>query len=173
MIAWTPGTLFGERQPSSGPPVLAYHAPRKRVRASDMERAIAACLKDHGIIGREKRVQAVVLCAMLEAYVGYAPSARVLCDAVSRMRMRGEWVLSSFVDGGGYWIAASGDEVEAFLKPYHNYALSMLMVCARMRRLALPELRGQIWADLLEAYRETPDTEIQKEAVETARGAQT
>jgi hypothetical protein len=44
----------------------------------------------------------------------------------------------------GYFMTQTAEELEAVCRYYDNYALSSLHVSARLRRIALPELLGQM-----------------------------
>jgi hypothetical protein len=50
-------------------------------------------------------------------------------------------------DAGGYWLAASGSELEAYLDRQRRRALKILAKEARIRRMELPALLGQLAID--------------------------
>jgi len=47
-------------------------------------------------------------------------------------------------DPGGYWLAASSSELDGYLGRQHRRALRILAKEAKIRRMALPALLGQI-----------------------------
>lgn len=50
-------------------------------------------------------------------------------------------------DAGGYWLAASGSELEAYLERQRKRALKILAKEAKIRRVELPALLGQLALD--------------------------
>jgi len=50
-------------------------------------------------------------------------------------------------DSGGYWLAASGSELEAYLERQRRRALKILAKEAKIRRMELPALLGQLAID--------------------------
>ena len=76
-------------------------------------------------------------------------STRVLRKLVEELRREGVPICSSMQStGGGYYIAAAGSELEAYLKNLRKRALKALMLEAKLRNMALPKLIGQIQLNL-------------------------
>ena len=55
----------------------------------------------------------------------------------------------------GYYMVQTAEELEEVCKYYDGYALSSLHVSARLRKIALPELLGQLWLKLEEQHGNT------------------
>ena len=53
----------------------------------------------------------------------------------------GEWIGSCH---GGYYVIKTADELESACKYYHNYAMSLLHVEAKLRKTSLAALLGQL-----------------------------
>jgi len=51
-------------------------------------------------------------------------------------------------EGAGYYIAAVGSEMNEYLQRLHARALKILAMEARMRKITLPELLGQMRIDI-------------------------
>jgi len=50
--------------------------------------------------------------------------------------------------GGGYYIASTSGELNAFLEKYKSMALKKLSMCAAMKKTSLPEYLGQVQLEL-------------------------
>lgn len=71
--------------------------------------------------------------------------SRELRHLVTKMRRDGIPIISSDRrDRGGYKLADSPEELEAFCQRFRRRGLASLSVEAAIRRLALPELLGQL-----------------------------
>ena len=70
---------------------------------------------------------------------------------ITQMKKEGQAVMSSSSPiNGGYWIAASGSELDAFVKKDKLRALKILSRISNMKKVSLPELMGQMlieWND--------------------------
>lgn len=70
---------------------------------------------------------------------------------ITQMKKEGQAVMSSSSStNGGYWIAASGSELDAFVKKDKLRALKILSRISNMKKVSLPELMGQMlieWND--------------------------
>lgn len=70
---------------------------------------------------------------------------------ITQMKKEGQAVMSSSSPiNGGYWIAASGSELDAFVKKDKLRALKILSCISNMKKVSLPELMGQMlieWND--------------------------
>ena len=70
---------------------------------------------------------------------------------ITQMKKEGQAVMSSSSStNGGYWIAASGSELDAFVKKDKLRALKILSCISNMKKVSLPELMGQMlieWND--------------------------
>ena len=74
---------------------------------------------------------------------------RKLRDLITEMRDDGQPVMSnSSSSGGGYWIAASGSELNAYCDKGKRKAVGMLARIAKMKRVSLPEYLGQLQLEL-------------------------
>ena len=74
---------------------------------------------------------------------------RKLRDLVTEMRAQGQPVMSdSSHTNGGYWIAASASEVNAWCERSKIKALSILKRLASVKKISLPEFLGQMQLEL-------------------------
>lgn len=90
--------------------------------------------------GREKGI------GVAELSVVTGLSARTLREAISELRTRGHAVVGT--PETGYYIAQTPGEVEECCRFLRARALHSLTIEARLRRLALPELLGQLALEL-------------------------
>jgi hypothetical protein len=107
-----------------------------------------------GHVGREN---AIGMGELFEAVFGRAVGSRVqenlnatrdLRELITELRRLGIPILSSSSPGGsGYYLAESGPEMEGYLRRLRRRALGILGQEARLRRLALPELLGQMYLE--------------------------
>lgn len=51
---------------------------------------------------------------------------------------------SSSCTGGGYWVSSAGSELNGYCNGLRKKALKLLNIEARLRKLTLPELMGQL-----------------------------
>jgi biotin operon repressor len=70
---------------------------------------------------------------------------RKLRQLITRLRKEG-LPICSVVDqnGGGYYLASASSDIEDYLRRLRNQALRKLAIEARIRKVAMPELLGQI-----------------------------
>jgi hypothetical protein len=72
-------------------------------------------------------------------------ATRRLRKILTAMRHEGVPICSaSTTDGGGYYLAQAGSELEDYLARLHGRALRILVQEARLRKITLPELLGQM-----------------------------
>jgi hypothetical protein len=70
---------------------------------------------------------------------------RRLRHLITRLRNDGYPICSSSDgEGGGYYLASAGSELDDHCKRIHGRAMRLLVMEARLRKLSLPELMGQI-----------------------------
>jgi hypothetical protein len=70
---------------------------------------------------------------------------RRLRKLITRLRNDGYPICSSSdAEGGGYFLASAGSELDDHCKRIHARAMRLLVMEARLRKVALPELLGQI-----------------------------
>lgn len=89
--------------------------------------------RDHGI-------------SVAELSVVTGLSARTLREAISELRTRGHAIVGT--PETGYYIAQTPDEVQECCRFLRARAMHSLTIEARLRRLALPELLGQLALEL-------------------------
>jgi hypothetical protein len=70
---------------------------------------------------------------------------RPLRDVIEKLRRRGVPICS---DESGYWLAAAGSELEEFCARLRRRALKSLVQEARLKKIGLPELLGQMQLNL-------------------------
>ena len=74
---------------------------------------------------------------------------RPLRGILTRLRREGLPICSvSTQDGGGYYLASAGSDLEGYCRRLRNQALRKLLIESKLRNLALPELLGQISINL-------------------------
>ncbi len=74
---------------------------------------------------------------------------RRLREIITRLRAQGVPICSvADTEGGGYYLPAAGSEMEAYCGRLRSQALKKLTQEAVLRRVALPELLGQIQLNL-------------------------
>lgn len=70
---------------------------------------------------------------------------RTLRKLIEILRREGVPVCSSTKKGsGGYYLASAGSELEQYCRNLHNRALRVLVMEAKLRKIALPELLGEM-----------------------------
>jgi len=74
---------------------------------------------------------------------------RALRTLIQELRKEGVAICSACAyAGGGYYLAAAGSEMEDYLSRLRSRALRALALEARLRRITLPELLGQMQLNL-------------------------
>ncbi|MEM5789268.1 MAG: hypothetical protein AAGU11_18295 [Syntrophobacteraceae bacterium] len=70
---------------------------------------------------------------------------RKLRELVTKLRNEGYPICSSSdSEGGGYYLASAGSELADHCRRIHARAMKLLVMEAKLRKLSLPELMGQI-----------------------------
>jgi hypothetical protein len=70
---------------------------------------------------------------------------RKLRELITAMRNEGYPICStSDAEGGGYYLASAGSELDDHCKRIHARAMRLLVMEARLRKISLPGLVGQI-----------------------------
>lgn len=84
-----------------------------------------------------------------ESYAHRINDTRILRRMITELRQEGIAICSAANrNGGGYWLASAGSEVNTYCKKLHTRALSILKMEANIRKISLPELMGQMELDL-------------------------
>jgi hypothetical protein len=102
-------------------------------------------------IGRGK---AINMAALFTEVYGAPPrntitGTRRLREIITRLRTQGVPICSAAdMDGGGYYLPAAGSELEAYCGRLRSQALKKLKQEAELRKVALPQLLGQIQMNL-------------------------
>lgn len=119
-----------------------------------MDRALAV-LTEH--VGRPNAISAM---ALYKAIYDREPddaitATRCLRTVIQRLREQGRKVCSATASvGGGYYLASTRGELKEFCDKFHRRALTTLAQEARMKRIALPELLGQLslqyWKEMVQ-----------------------
>lgn len=74
---------------------------------------------------------------------------KALRKLITEMRREGQPVMSdSSSTNGGYWIAASASEINAYCEHTKKRALSILKRISTLKKVSLPEYLGQLQLDL-------------------------
>jgi hypothetical protein len=73
---------------------------------------------------------------------GYVVLTRQLREAVVQLRLEGHHVCAT--PENGYFLAANADELDATCLFLHERAMTSLKQVAAMKRISLPDLRGQL-----------------------------
>jgi hypothetical protein len=105
--------------------------------------AVLAALSRH--IGRENGATAEQLAReVTEHHMRYPASVltRQLREAVVQLRLEGHHVCAT--PENGYFLAASAEELDATCLFLHERAMTTLRQIAAMKRISLPDLRGQL-----------------------------
>lgn len=88
--------------------------------------------------------------ALFEAVYGVAPADKIrdtrkLRELITAMRKEGYPICStSDAEGGGYYLASAASELDDHCKRIHARAMRLLVMEARLRKMSLPGLVGQI-----------------------------
>jgi hypothetical protein len=112
------------------------------------------------------RARAISMTALHQAVFGRQVGDKIngtrrLRELVTRLKDDGVPICSkSDSDGGGYYLASAGSDLEDYCRRLRAQALRKLAIEAKLRRMALPELLGQISVAL--AREERPEAARQK-----------
>ena len=112
--------------------------------------AILAVLSRH--IGREKAIDMGALYSSVfgKDWQNKISDTRTLRKIITILRKEGVPICStSAKNGGGYYIAAAGSELEDYLARLRRRSLTALWMESRIRRIGLPEMLGQMQMNLL------------------------
>jgi len=104
-------------------------------------------------IGRERAIGMGELYEIVfdEDWENRINHTRRLRELITEARYEGVPICSdSARSGGGYWLAAAGSEMQDFLASFHRRAVRSLVLEARLRKISLPELLGQMQMNLEE-----------------------
>jgi len=94
-------------------------------------------------IGRANGARAAELVREVTGALAPDPVAeRRLRQVITELRLRGEHVCATPRDG--YFMAATDRELDETCEFLHDRALAGLAQIARMKRISLPDLRGQL-----------------------------
>jgi hypothetical protein len=97
-------------------------------------------------IGRENGATAEQLAREIAGYAAHASLTTVLTrqlrEAVVQLRLEGHHVCAT--PENGYFLAASAEELDATCLFLHERAMTSLKQIAAMKRISLPDLRGQL-----------------------------
>lgn len=84
-----------------------------------------------------------------EAYEHRINDTRRLRTLITELRREGIAICSKKSKSrGGYWLASAGSELDDYCESLHSEALKKLAQEARLRRMSLPALIGQIQMNL-------------------------
>lgn len=101
---------------------------------------LLVALRDH--IGRRKGVTAAALCRQVLGREPDGGDERQLRDVVTELRRAGHHVCAHPSDG--YYLAETAEELDATCAFLYGRAMSALEQIAAMRRVSVPDLRGQL-----------------------------
>ena len=97
---------------------------------------------------------AISMVKLYKAVYGKEPKdhisgTRQLRKLITELRREGAAICSTTEkDGGGYYLASAGSELEEYCKRLRKRALKALSIEAKLRKVTLPELVGQIKLNL-------------------------
>lgn len=73
---------------------------------------------------------------------------RLIRRLVTELRSEGMPIMSDCSSSGGYWVAASASEVNAFCNKDKSRALAILRRVASIKKVSLPDYLGQMQLEL-------------------------
>ena len=117
---------------------------KKKMTAEAREAAksrLKSALMDHVGRGRKVGMGELYEAVFDEAWSHRINDTRALRKLVSELRREGLRVCS---DTGGYWLAATDSELGDYLGRQHERAIRILAMEARIRRVSMPKLLGQM-----------------------------
>lgn len=118
--------------------------PKKIFSADDKSRLLSVLIRH---VGRERAIGMDVLSERVfgRPVRHKINDTRTLRALIDQLRADGEPILSTSTSaGGGYYIAAAGSETEEYLGRLHRRGLKPLALEAKIRKISLPELLGQM-----------------------------
>ena len=98
-------------------------------------------------VGEEKTIDMGELYSRVfnEAYTNKINNTRRLRMVITALRRKGVPIGStSAKNGGGYYLVRSGSELDAYCNRLRKSTLNRLWMEARMRKISMPELLGQM-----------------------------
>ncbi len=101
---------------------------------------LLAALRNH--IGQRNGITATALCREILHREPTAGDERHLRDLVVELRTAGHHVCAH--PGHGYYLAATIDELDQTCAFLHDRAMCSLVQVAAMKRVSVPDLRGQL-----------------------------
>lgn len=100
-------------------------------------------------IGRPKRIGMGALFREVTGrdYRHRINDTRLVRRLVTELRAEGMPICSEASNDGGYWLASADYELEVYLKALRGQALKKLQQEARIRKISMPALIGQLSLD--------------------------
>ena len=102
-------------------------------------------------VGRNRAISMPRLYEMVfdKPYNDKVSDTRPIRRLVTELRFEGVPILSTTSSaGGGYYLASAGSELDEYLAKLRKRALKILAMEAKIRKISLPELVGQLQLDL-------------------------
>lgn len=101
-------------------------------------------------VGRSNIVsEAALFSAVFEKPCNSHDIARPLRSLITELRRDGVAICSSnSKNSGGYWLASAGSELNDYCQKLRIRALKVLGMEAKIRKMTLPDLMGQVQLDL-------------------------
>jgi len=115
----------------------------------ELENRLLGALMDH--VGRANAIGMGELFELVfgQSYEHRINSTRHLRKLITALRRQGKRICSITSTGGaGYFVAAAGSELEDYTDRLKKQGLKKLAQVARMEKISLPELLGQIRMNL-------------------------
>ena len=115
----------------------------------ELKNRLLATLSRH--IGRSKAIGMAALYEEVfqKEWQDKINDTRKLRDLITELRREGVPICSvTTTAGGGYYLASAGSELEAYCAKLRTQALRKLALEAKLRRMTLPELLGQLTLNL-------------------------
>ena len=115
----------------------------------ELKNRLLATLSRH--IGRGKAIGMAALYEEVfqEEWQDKVNDTRKLRELITELRREGVPICSAMTkEGGGYYLASAGSELEAYCSKLRTAALKKLALEAKLRRMTLPELLGQLTLSL-------------------------
>ena len=115
----------------------------------EKENRLRGALMDH--VGRSNAIGMGELFELVfgQPYEHRINSTKQLRRLITKLRRQGVRICSvSATGGGGYWLAAAGSELEDYTGRLKKQGLKKLAQAARLEKISLPDLLGQIRMNL-------------------------
>lgn len=104
------------------------------------QHTVLEALRDH--IGRRRGITAAALCREVLGVEPAVNDLRILRHVIEELRTAGHHVCARPEDG--YWIAETADELDEACGFLYDRAMTSLRQIAAMKRVSVPDLRGQL-----------------------------